>query len=150
MLGLLALVAWSGEALTLTGPDGAALELRPEPGQVLLLHFWATWCPSCREELAGLERAAAACPEERVRVLAVNVGESAEQAAAFASQHDLRLPLLRDPKGDVWRRVDGRGLPLNLFWSQTQRRSDVGPRSEAQWRAELAALGCPSAEGGAD
>lgn len=141
-LGLLGLAAWGGEALSLTRPGGGAVTLRPAAGQVLLLHFWATWCPECLDDLASLQRAAAGCPEERVRVLAVNVGESADDARAFASRHHLQLPLLLDPKGAVWREVDGRGLPLNLFWSREERRTDVGPRDEARWRAELAALGC--------
>lgn len=147
ILGLLGLAAWSGEALTLTQPGGGVVTLRPAAGQVLLLHFWATWCPECPDDLASLQRAAAHCGPERVRVVAVNVGESEDDASAFVQRHGLHLPLLLDPKGQVWREVDGRGLPLNLFWSQQQRHTDVGPRDEAQWRAQLAALGCPAEDG---
>lgn len=143
ILGLLGLLAWSGEAVVLTQPGGAAVTLQPAEGQTLVLHFWATWCPDCRDDLANLERAAADCAPERVRVLAVNVGESEDAVTDFARRHELHLPLLLDPKGRVWRHIDGRGVPLNLFWSQHDRRTDVGPRDEGQWRATLAALGCP-------
>jgi thiol-disulfide isomerase/thioredoxin len=142
LLGLLALPAWGGEDLSLVGPGGAAVALRPAAGQVLLLHFWATWCPTCLEDLANLQQAAAACSEERLRVVAVNVGEGDAEISDFVRRHGVRLPILRDPKGRVWRKVDGRGLPMNLFWSHEGKRTDVGPKREDQWRAEFGSLGC--------
>ncbi len=96
---------------------------------MLLLHFWATWCPSCAEDIDNLQRAAAACPEAPLRVIAVNVGEADSDVAEFVNEHGVRLPVLRDPKGRVWREIDGRGLPMNLFWTQQSRRTDVGPKT---------------------
>jgi thiol-disulfide isomerase/thioredoxin len=43
-------------AAQLTGLDGAAADLAAWRGQVVLLNFWATWCPACRTELPHLER----------------------------------------------------------------------------------------------
>jgi thiol-disulfide isomerase/thioredoxin len=40
--------------LVLVGPDGSRRTLEELRGQPVLLHFWATWCPPCREELPGL------------------------------------------------------------------------------------------------
>ena len=146
LLALLASPAWGGEDLTLVRPGGATVALRPVAGQLLLLHFWATWCPDCLEDLASLQQAAGPCSPERLRVVAVNVGESETKISEFASRHDVRLPILRDPRGRVWRKVDGRGLPMNLFWSHEARRTDVGPKREDQWRAEFASLGCEASD----
>ncbi len=147
MLGLFALPAWGGEGVTLVGPDGNDAELRPEEGEVLLLHFWATWCPSCAEDIDNLQRAAAACPKALLRVIAVNVGEDELVVAEFAKEHNVRLPIFRDPKGRVWREIDGRGLPMNLFWTQETRRTDVGPKTAEEWRSQLAPLGCEGPSG---
>lgn len=40
--------------LTLTGLDGSSRKLSEFRGRPVLLHFWATWCPPCKEELPGL------------------------------------------------------------------------------------------------
>jgi peroxiredoxin len=127
------------------GPADHPVTVRPEAGQTLILHFWATWCPTCIDDLVHLQVAAATCREERARIIAVNVGESEADVSAFAAQHSLKLPVLRDPKGRVWRSVDGRGLPTNLFWSQQGRRSEIGPKSEIEWQHALASFECDTA-----
>ena len=66
---MLALLAWglvraesgprgTGPApdFTLTGFDGRSVTLSALRGQVVIVNFWASWCPPCREEAAYLER----------------------------------------------------------------------------------------------
>ena len=132
-------------ALTFVDARGAPVEIRtvPQADRALLLHFWASWCPDCAEDLVHLDEAASGC--ERVRVVAVNAGDSQAQVDAFLARRPLRLDVLRDPNGEVWRRLDGRGLPANVYWSQRGRSADLGPKTGAQWRARLAELGCSAA-----
>jgi peroxiredoxin len=139
---LLAPLAWADERLTLVGPDGGDVDLQPAEGQLLLLHFWATWCPTCISDIRHLQNAATACSSENVRVVLVNVGEGDEVIREFVKEHDVRLPVLRDPKGRLWRRTDGRGLPANLFWSSEGKKTDVGPKAEKEWHSILASQGC--------
>jgi thiol-disulfide isomerase/thioredoxin len=141
---LVAPLAWADDTLTLLGPDGGDVELQPAEGQVLLLHFWATWCPTCIEDIQHLQNAAVVCPKENVRVVLVNAGEDDKIIREFVKDHDVRLQVLRDPKGRLWRRTDGRGLPANLFWSSEGKRTDVGSKTEAEWRSILASQGCPA------
>jgi len=108
--------------------------------RALVVHFWATWCPECQEELPGLERAARACAGG-VRVVAVNVGEPSDVAQRFLERIGSRLGLLRDPEGRVWREL-ARGLPANLIWTRTQRRVEVGPHVPEEWQRLLWDLGC--------
>lgn len=96
------LALWLGAADTALRVENAAgeravLELGADE-RALVIHFWASWCPECGEELPGLERAIRVCAGE-VRVVAVNVGEPAEVARRFLERHGSALPLLRDPEG---------------------------------------------------
>jgi peroxiredoxin len=143
----LALLAASAapEAFELSTLDGTQVRVALEPGEsALVLHFWASWCPECREELPALERVARGCVSThvRVRVLAVNVGETADQARQYAKEHGLSLPILLDPRGRAWRSIGLRGLPANLVWTAQGVRTSEGPESAARWREQLAALGC--------
>jgi thiol-disulfide isomerase/thioredoxin len=129
--------------LELQSLDGVPAALGPPHGDaVLVLHFWASWCPSCLGELAALDEAALACAGTPVRVVAVNAGEDAETVTAFLGRQPLRLPVLLDPKARAFRRLAGREMPVNAIWSAAERRIEPGPRDLAAWRARLAELGC--------
>ena len=133
--------------LAVVRADGTRTELAlPDGGGALLVHFWASWCPECVRELPGLERAAERCAGA-LSVAAVNVGESLDAAESFRAAHGLRLPLLRDPDGELWRRF-ARGLPANLIWTREGRRVLVGPASQTEWEQRLAELGCGAAKPG--
>lgn len=110
--------------------------------RALVVHFWASWCPECEDELPGLERAVRACAAD-VRVLAVNVAEPVDVARRFLERHNSALPLYRDPDGRVWRRL-ARGLPANLVWTRASRHTEVGPKSPSEWKEILHGLGCRS------
>jgi thiol-disulfide isomerase/thioredoxin len=149
MLAWALLVVWlaapaSGAETAFTFLDASEkpVEVRPEPapGRALLLHFWATWCPECVEDLANLAEASAGC--DRVRAVAVNAGDSAEQVQAYLARHAMRLTVLRDPAGQTWRTLDGRGLPMNAYWSARGHETDLGPKTREQWKERLAQLGC--------
>jgi thiol-disulfide isomerase/thioredoxin len=136
------LAAGGERPLSLLSFEGERVLLAPAPDQdALLVHFWATWCPECVDELPALERAARACEGARVRVAVVNVAESPGEIARFREAHGLALPTLRDPDGRVWRGF-ARGLPANLVWTREGRRVELGPRDEAAWERTLAELGC--------
>ncbi|ABA89195.1 apocytochrome c disulfide reductase ResA [Syntrophotalea carbinolica DSM 2380] len=80
---------------------GEVTTLRQYRGQVVVLAFWATWCPACREELpslAGLHRRMAG---QGVMVLGINGGESAARVNDFMNRANLDLPVLLDASGEV-------------------------------------------------
>lgn len=81
--------------------DGKAMSLADFDGVPVIVFFWASWCPYCRNELPMLERLQGATGKERLRVVAVNVEERAvfrklHRALSEASQ----LVLTYDP-GEV-------------------------------------------------
>jgi thiol-disulfide isomerase/thioredoxin len=128
--------------ITLETLEGATLLVEAPARGARVLHFWATWCPSCQGELAELGRAASACAGSEVEVLAVDVGESVAEIRSFLAANPASLRVVRDPKGEAWRRSGGREMPANLIWTPAERRWTFGPSSEDAWRERLAALGC--------
>jgi thiol-disulfide isomerase/thioredoxin len=141
-LALLLLGAGPPAPLEVEGPGGDRVALAPRENRALLVHFWATWCPNCVEEVPELLRAAAGCAGA-VDVALVDVGEEWDDVRRFAAEHAIAAPMLRDPDGEVWReRAGGWGLPANLLWTGDTQRSEVGSKSPAQWRETLARLGC--------
>jgi thiol-disulfide isomerase/thioredoxin len=132
-----------GAGVSLLDGQGREQTVALGPGQsALVLHFWATWCAPCVQELAVLERAAASCPAGRVRVIAVNVAEPPQKVARFVREHDVGLEILRDASGELWRSGGFGELPADWFWTAAERSTVRGPLSEAQWAARLRELGC--------
>jgi len=117
--------------------------------RALLVHFWATWCPECVDELPLLAAATPRCAARGVRIVTVSVGESREAVVDYLAAHALALEPLRDPKGRAWRAIGGVGLPTNFTWTRDERRIEAGPRDAAGWRVALAELGCRSDADGA-
>jgi peroxiredoxin len=134
----------AGEPIELETQAGRPVALALEAGErALLVHFWATWCAECVEELPILAAAIARCGEAGVRIVTANVGEEPEHVADFLERHRLDLPVLRDPKARAWRTLGGVGLPTNAVLTGEGRRVEVGARDARTWSEALAQLGCP-------
>ena len=86
-------------------------------GKVVLVHFWATWCPPCRKELPSMERLWQQFKDAGLVVLGVNVGESADEVFAFSNGLDapLTFPLLLDEESTVARSWPVKGLPTTYL-----------------------------------
>jgi thiol-disulfide isomerase/thioredoxin len=132
------------ELRTLAGESTRITHAAGEPDVVL--HFWATWCSECAEELPSLASAARACDPARVRVLAVNAGETPALVKAYLAEHAFALPVLLDPGGRAWRQAGFFGLPANLIWTPQGATTSIGPTSPERWRERLAGLGCAPAQ----
>ena len=78
---------YKGEAqprpLVLSDLDGKPRDLSDFRGQVVLLHFWATWCPTCRAEMPSMWRLKKKFAGKPLAVIAVNLGESQEMVDVF-------------------------------------------------------------------
>ena len=82
--------------------DGAKVSLGTQRGRVVLLYFWATWCPYCGKELpAAIEQLARTYRERALSVLAVNIEERPETVRAWVRQHKVTVPVLLDADAEV-------------------------------------------------
>lgn len=82
---------------TLPALGRGSLSLHDFRGQVVLVNFWATWCPPCARESPGLESFAEAMRSQRITVIGISVDEDAAALEAFAAQSHLSFPVARDP-----------------------------------------------------
>lgn len=81
--------------------DNEAVSLSDYRGQVVLVNFWATWCPPCRAELPDLVGYYHDHATEGFILLGINEQESAQQATAFLNSQGLDFPVLLDETGSV-------------------------------------------------
>jgi thiol-disulfide isomerase/thioredoxin len=104
-------------ALQLKDLDGRQQDLAQRKGKVVLVNFWATWCPPCRREMPSMERLLQALKGEAFEVLAVDVGEDADTIDAFTSQFDARptFPILLDTRSHTLQAWKVAGLPTTFL-----------------------------------
>ena len=103
--------------LRLKDLGGTAHDLAQLKGRVVLVNFWATWCPPCRREMPSMERLSQALKGEAFSVLAVDVGENGDTIDAFASQLDTApsFPILLDTRSRVMQAWKVAGLPTTFL-----------------------------------
>jgi peroxiredoxin len=86
----------------LPSTDGRSIGLADLRGKVVMVHFWATWCPPCVEELPTLAKFYEELKGGDFEMLAVSVDEGGSAAVnAFLRKNGLNLPVLLDPGGSV-------------------------------------------------
>lgn len=89
--------------------DEKIFDLKTLRGRVVLVNFWATWCPPCRRELPSLARLQKLFRTSDFTVIAVNVGE--EPDAVFSFVGTTNFPVLLDRDSSAMMRWSIKGLP---------------------------------------
>lgn len=98
---------------TLDDLNGDAHSLSDYRGRVVILNFWATWCPPCRREMPSMERAWQQLKKHDVVMLAVDVGEDLDTVYTFLADYPVSFPLLLDEDAQVVGKFPVRGLPTS-------------------------------------
>lgn len=82
---------------TLPNMEGEQVSLSDFRGQVVVINFWATWCPPCREEKPTMEQLYQQKKDDGLVILAVNVEENPHQVVSqYLLQHSYSFPILLD------------------------------------------------------
>jgi cytochrome c biogenesis protein CcmG, thiol:disulfide interchange protein DsbE len=81
--------------------DGKAQRLSDLHGKVVVLNFWATWCPPCVEETPALNRLQAHITGQGGVVLGISVDEDAAAYQKFLQDYSVAFPTWRDPSGQA-------------------------------------------------
>jgi len=87
---------------TLTDLQGQKVKLSQFRGQVVLVNFWATWCPPCREEMPSMEGLHRKFKDQGLVLLALNADEDGAPAVKnFLKGKNYTFPILLDTAADV-------------------------------------------------
>jgi peroxiredoxin len=100
-------------------------------GQVVLLNFWATWCPPCRAEMPSMQSLYQDYRGKGFEILAISSDTRGEEVVApFVDRLGLTFPVLLDPRDSVGTRIGVRGIPTSYLLDKQGRvvGLDIGAR----------------------
>ena len=100
---------------TLFSPDGQEISLSDYEGQVILVNWWATWCPPCKAEMPAINAFYETHKADGFVVLAVNSQEGASTVKNFIQNNGFTFPVLLDSQGQVMERYHVRALPTSFI-----------------------------------
>ncbi len=102
---------------TLQNMDGETYTLSNYRGKVVMLNFWATWCPPCRREMPSLERLYTKLKDQGFVVIAVNQFEDPDLVFEFTGRLSLEptFPILFDRDSSVAEQFGVKGLPTTYL-----------------------------------
>ena len=96
--------------------DGSTIKLADVKGKVVLLNFWATWCPPCRAELARVEKDIIERFKGKPFVfIPVSRGEKRETVAAFREKMGYTFPMGLDTESTIYNKYAQTYIPRNFL-----------------------------------
>lgn len=101
---------------TLKDMDDNTHRLKDYHGKVVMINFWATWCPPCRKEMPSMEVLYQKFKDKGFTILAINQWEDIDRVFMFSADLDTppTFPILFDQKGSVSEQFGVQGLPTTL------------------------------------
>ena len=94
---------------------GQTVSLSSLKGKAVMINFWASWCPPCREEMPDIENAYKDYKDQGLVVLAVNIQEDNGTASDFVQKLGLTFPVVLDTAGNVSEKYHVYSLPTSYF-----------------------------------
>jgi thiol-disulfide isomerase/thioredoxin len=101
--------------VTLRSADGASVQLSAYKGKVLLVDFWASWCPPCKASFPALDALYREYQSRGLEVLAVNLDEKRRDADTFLGEFPHHLTVLFDPTGASPTAFSVKGMPSSFL-----------------------------------
>ncbi len=95
--------------------DGEAFDLKSTRGQWVFLHFWASWCGPCREEMPTIQALSETIDEDKLHFVLVNTAEDEDTIFMFLGDVAENLTSMMDQDGQVTEIWKPRGLPTTFL-----------------------------------
>jgi peroxiredoxin len=127
---------------TLTDLHGKTWNLKDLRGKVVLLNFWATWCPPCRKEMPDLEALYLKFKDQGLVVLAIS-DEDAAKVSPFLAERNITYPVLLDPGRKVNEQLEIDGIPKSFIYDRGGKlvAQSIDMRTQRQFLEMLAQAG---------
>ncbi len=116
--GIIELKPYPAPTLHIDDLDGTPYKLEADRGGVVFVHFWASWCGPCREELPALQRMARQLEAEGLRIAVINTAEDEDTVFSFLASLAPDLRPLMDRDGLATEAWQPRGLPATYLVDQ--------------------------------
>lgn len=113
--GFEARAATPAPELTARDLAGVPKTLADYRGKVVLLNFWAAWCPPCLREMPSMERLRMKMAGRPLEIVALDSAETPGEVNAYLSRMKLGFPILLDPDGSNTRRWKVFALPTTFL-----------------------------------
>jgi cytochrome c biogenesis protein CcmG/thiol:disulfide interchange protein DsbE len=155
VVALLGLVGW-GMVRAQAGPkssglapdftihtfDGESVTLSELRGQVVVINFWASWCPPCRDEAPYLERTWREYQDQGVVFIGVDYVDTEPEALAYIEEFDITYPNGPDLRTEISQAYQIQGVPETFFVGVdgTLRGAKIGPLSPPELEERLTSL----------
>lgn len=104
-----------GPDFTIKDLKGNDVSLSDYRGKVVMLNFWASWCPPCRSEMPSMESLYKQLEGMDVEIVAVNLGETKEVAAKFINKEKYTFDVLLDSDNKVGSLYGVRSIPTTYI-----------------------------------
>jgi peroxiredoxin len=127
---------------TLSDLQGKSWHLRDLDGKVVLVNFWATWCPPCRKEMPDLEALYEKYKDQGLLILAISDEESAK-VSPFIAERKITYPVLLDPGRKVNELFVVEGIPKSFVFNREGKlvAQSIDMRTRSQFQSMLARAG---------
>jgi peroxiredoxin len=127
---------------TLTDLQGRSWTLKSLQGKVVLVNFWATWCPPCRKEMPDLQSLYLRFKDQGFVVLALSDEDAAKVNPFIADQHVI-YPILLDPGRKVHEQFQVEGIPKSFVYDRSGKlvAQSIDMRTQRQFLEMLAQAG---------
>jgi len=127
---------------TLTDLQGQPWHLRDLRGKVVLVNFWATWCPPCRKEMPDLQALYDKYKDRGFLVLSISDEESAK-VSPFIAERKITYPVLLDPGRKVNEAFVVEGIPKSFVYDREGKlvAQSIDMRTRSQFQQMLGAAG---------
>lgn len=106
---------------TLETLEGKIVSLEDYRGKIVLINFWATWCPYCVKEMPDLNRLYLENKEDNFVVLGIDVEENKSKVENFVKEGGYKFPILLDKTGKVAQNYLVSGLPMSVMLDEEGR-----------------------------